>query len=216
MEILGAFSLLIGFLAIVVGICLFIIGFIRKNSKVKRNTGILVAGFAIFIFGIILLPKNSESNEASSAQKDTNKENSSEVAISSESSTSDSSAVNEELVKMLEESEAANKDLSTYRTDVTFENLARTPDNFQNEKIVLSGEVIQVMEDASETQLRLAVNENYDTIVLVKYGKSIVQERILENDIITIYGFSNGLISYESTIGGTITIPAVTAYIINR
>lgn len=117
---------------------------------------------------------------------------------------------------MLEESEAANKDLSTYRTDVTFENLARTPDNFQNEKIVLSGEVIQVMEDASETQLRLAVNENYDTIVLVKYGKSIVQERILENDIITIYGSSNGLISYESTIGGTITIPAVTAYIINR
>lgn len=35
MEILGAFSLLIGFLAIVVGICLFIIGFIRKIQRLN-------------------------------------------------------------------------------------------------------------------------------------------------------------------------------------
>jgi hypothetical protein len=34
-----------------------------------------------------------------------------------------------------------------------------------------------------------------------------VSSRVLENDIITVMGVSAGLISYESTMGGTITIP---------
>lgn len=49
----------------------------------------------------------------------------------------------------------------------------------------------------------------YDTILLGGYDSSIVSSRVLEDDEITIYGTSMGLISYQSTMGGTITIPAV-------
>ena len=46
-------------------------------------------------------------------------------------------------------------------------------------------------------------------MLYIEYEQKIVSSRVLENDIITIYGVSYGLFSYESTLGGTITIPCV-------
>lgn len=98
-----------------------------------------------------------------------------------------------------------------YETGITYEQLSRTPDDYTGEKVKFSGTVIQVVEDTSsdEIQIRLAVDDNYDTILLCGYDKTIVESRVLEDDWITIYGTSLGLISYQSTMGGTITIPAV-------
>lgn len=96
-----------------------------------------------------------------------------------------------------------------YETGITYEQLARTPDDFINEKVKFSGEVIQVLEDGGTVQIRLAVDDDYDTILLGEYDASIVSSRVLENDTITIYGTSLGTISYQSVMGGTITIPGV-------
>ncbi|MBU3190447.1 hypothetical protein K9O30_14760 [Clostridium bowmanii] len=63
--------------------------------------------------------------------------------------------------------------------------------------------------------LRVAVNDDYDTILLVGYEPSIVDSRILENDVINLKGVSQGVYTYESTMGGNITIPLVMADIIN-
>ena len=41
-----------------------------------------------------------------------------------------------------------------------------------------------------------------------KIRKGIVSSRVLEDDYITIYGTSVGTITYQSTMGGNITIPA--------
>ncbi|WP_349667174.1 hypothetical protein [Lacrimispora sp.] len=62
---------------------------------------------------------------------------------------------------------------------------------------------------ASDPAIRLAVNKNYDTVIYGKYPSKIISSRILEDDVITIYGTSYGLQSYQSTLGGTITIPYV-------
>lgn len=96
-----------------------------------------------------------------------------------------------------------------YETGITFNNLARNPDDFEGEKVKFTGKVIQVIEGTGVIQIRFAVNSNYDAILLGEYKSSIVSSRILEDDIITIYGTSMGTISYKSTIGGTITVPAV-------
>lgn len=96
-----------------------------------------------------------------------------------------------------------------YETGITYDQLARTPDNFTGQKVKFYGKVIQVMEDGSDIQIRLAVDDNYDTILYGQYSSSIVTSRILEDDYITIYGTSVGTISYTSTLGGTITIPGV-------
>ena len=77
-------------------------------------------------------------------------------------------------------------------------------------KVKFSGKVVQVIEGSGDdVQIRLAVNDDYDTILFGQYSSDIVSSRVLEDDYITIYGMSVGTISYESTMGGTITIPGV-------
>ena len=101
------------------------------------------------------------------------------------------------------------KEKMGYETGITYDNLARNPDDYNGEKVKFTGKVLQVMEGDTENQIRLAVNSDYDTVLYCGYSPSIVSSRILEDDIITIYGTSVGTISYESALGGTITIPGV-------
>ena len=56
----------------------------------------------------------------------------------------------------------------------------------------------------------MAVDQDYDKMVLIEVPTDQLSSRILENDLITIYGASQGTIDYESTIGGTNTVPAIT------
>ena len=95
-----------------------------------------------------------------------------------------------------------------YETGITYEQLARTPEDYTGKKIKFKGKVIQVLEGTDSTEIRLAVGSDYNTILYGIYDSSIVSSRVLEDDVITIYGTSAGLLSYTSTMGGTITIPS--------
>ena len=116
-----------------------------------------------------------------------------------------------------EEKEAAEKAAAEaekakgYETGITYDQLARNPDDYKGKLVKFSGKVLQVMEGGSEHKIRLAVNSDYDTVILVGYDPTIISSRILDDDKITIYGTSAGVYSYESTGGATITIPAVLA-----
>ena len=96
-----------------------------------------------------------------------------------------------------------------YDTGITYDQLARTPDDFKGKKVKFSGEVIQVMEGQSETQIRFKVGGDYKKVIYAAIPKGLTSQRILENDKITIMGLSAGLLTYKSTMGGEITIPSV-------
>lgn len=96
-----------------------------------------------------------------------------------------------------------------YQNGITYDNLARTPDDYLNSKVAFNGEVVQLIEGDGETQCRLAVEGNYDNMLFIGYDPSIIESRVLEGDYIMIYGYSVGIISYESTMGGTVSIPGV-------
>ena len=117
----------------------------------------------------------------------------------------------EEAKKKAEEEEAkrlAEEELKKgYDTGITYSQLARTPDDYKGKKVKFKGKVIQVMEGDGEVQIRLAVGGNYDNVIYGVYDSSIVTSRVLEDDYITIMGLSAGLLTYESTMGGNITIP---------
>ena len=56
------------------------------------------------------------------------------------------------------------------------------------------------------------IENSYEDTVLVEYvRKSSDESRILEDDIITMYGTMNDLVTYESILGQSITIPSMTA-----
>lgn len=103
-----------------------------------------------------------------------------------------------------------------YDTGITYSQLARTPDDYLAKKVKFSGEVVQVMEDGDSIGIRLAVDGDYDNIILGTFDSSIVSERILEDDYITVYGLSSGIYTYESTMGASISVPSMTIDKISR
>lgn len=96
-----------------------------------------------------------------------------------------------------------------YETGITYDQLARTPDDFKGKKAKFTGKVLQVMEGQGETQLRIAVNGNYDKVLYVVYKSDILNSRVLEKDNVTVKGKSAGIYTYKSTMGGEISIPAM-------
>lgn len=105
----------------------------------------------------------------------------------------------------------AEEEARGYETGITYENLARTPDEFKGKKVKFYGKVVQVANSSSGSSvtIRFAVDGDYDHMILGNYDKSIVKSRILEDDFITIYGTSEGEYTYESVLGSSITLPSV-------
>lgn len=103
-----------------------------------------------------------------------------------------------------------------YDTGITYSQLARTPDDYLAKKVKFSGKVVQVMEDGDSIGIRLAVDGDYDNIILGTFDSSIISERILEDDYITVYGLSAGIYTYESTMGASISVPSMTIDKISR
>ncbi|HBE9530321.1 TPA: glycosylating toxin anti-sigma factor TcdC [Clostridioides difficile] len=121
----------------------------------------------------------------------------------------------EEAKKAEEQRKKEEEEKKGYDTGITYDQLARTPDDYKYKKVKFEGKVIQVIEDGDEVQIRLAVSGNYDKVVLCSYKKSITPSRVLEDDYITIRGISAGTITYESTMGVNITIPGIAVEKIN-
>ncbi len=97
---------------------------------------------------------------------------------------------------------------------LSYQDLSRNPDNYIGQKVILTGEVIQVLEEGNDVDLRLNITKGeyfYTDTVYVTYSRREGQSRILEGDIVTIWGTYNGLISYKSVSGTEITIPQIDA-----
>lgn len=115
----------------------------------------------------------------------------------------------EEAAAAEESAALAAEEAKGYETGISYDNIARNPDEYEGKKVKFTGEVIQLIENDDTIQIRFAIDKDYDQIIFCEYSPSIVDSRILEDDVITIYGVSAGTISYESTLGAKITIPAV-------
>ena len=145
-----------------------------------------------------------------------------EAKAAEEKRLAEEKAKQEEERKKKEAAEAEAKRLAEeeekkgYDTGITYEQLARTPDNYKAKKVKFRGKVVQVIEGSGTTQIRFAVNEDYDNILFGEFDSSTLEERVLEDDIITIMGKSAGLITYESTMGGQISIPGVSIEKVDR
>ncbi len=98
--------------------------------------------------------------------------------------------------------------------EYSYDTIARDPDEYYGTYGKYKGEVVQVLEDGDEVQLRVNITKGkyyYSDTIFVFYERKDGESRILEDDIITIYGMNMGTISYESVLGATITLPCVYA-----
>lgn len=105
-------------------------------------------------------------------------------------------------------------------SDYSYKDIARNPDNYKGSKAKFTGKVIQVSEGwFNKVVLRVDVTKGeygiWDDTVYVNYKYSDGESKILEDDIITMYGTLDGRETYTSVLGAEITIPRFQAkYII--
>lgn len=104
------------------------------------------------------------------------------------------------------------EDVSMFKSDVSYDEIARHPNDYDGELLTYSGEVAQVIEGDGTTELRIAVDGDYDSIIYGIYDNRILDSRLLEDDKIQFYGESCGIVSYQSTLGATMSIPSMLIY----
>ena len=108
-----------------------------------------------------------------------------------------------------EQEERERKEKQGYNTGITYNQLARTPEEYKEEKVKFSGKVLQVSEGFGYNVIRLGVNGSYDNVLYLIVFNGTTEERILEDDYITIYGVSKGIETYTTVMGASMSIPKV-------
>lgn len=100
--------------------------------------------------------------------------------------------------------------------EYTYEEIARNPENVKGEYAKLIGEVIQVLESGNIVTLRVDITKDKygyysDTVYVTYTRKSDGEDRILEDDIITIYGKLAGMETYTAVLGQEVSLPKINA-----
>lgn len=149
----------------------------------------------------------NKATEEQLAQEKAQKEAEEEAKRQAEEEAKRKAEEEEKARKEEEERQKAEAEAHKYETGLTWEQIAREGKNGTLGQF--EGKIVQVINgDYGYTQYRIAINGNYDTIMLVEVASYELQETLLEDDYVYFKGKSMGTISYKSVMGATITIPA--------
>lgn len=99
---------------------------------------------------------------------------------------------------------------------ILYKDIARNPNNYIGQKATFKGKVIQVQESGKRVVLRVNVTQGEyglweDTIYVDYQRKTDTESRVLEEDIITLYGEIKGIKDYTAVFGNQISIPHLIA-----
>ena len=100
---------------------------------------------------------------------------------------------------------------------ISYKELARNPEKYKGQKYKFTGEVIQVVESAwgNSFDLRINVTKDeygyYEDTIYAAITLPENSDRILEDDIVTIYGECAGKYSYTSVMGAQVNLPRIDA-----
>lgn len=191
---------------------------IGKKSQYKK-IGIIVTILLLFVIIVIsfintkeqILNNQTTSKQISSSKKSSSTSSSSSKASSStkpssskESSSSSSSSVPSK-PKITVDNDKANYGEVDYNSWNHDEIAVDT-------KVRVYGKVLQAMEDGKAYTLRVAINDDYDKVILVSIPSEYNNRVIAEDDHITLYGLAKGRQSYETVFKATKTLPLMVAY----
>ena len=214
--------LAVSMIMIVLNLIFFIISSIKKNETTKKSS---VTCFVISIVSCILsycllfgwnyyvaykhtsqnTSKSSMSSSKSSSTSSSSQESSSTTSSSSKESSSSSSSSVPSKPKITVDKDKANYGEVDY-------NSWNHNEIAVNTKVRVYGKVLQAMEDGKSYTLRVAINDDYDKIILVSIPSEYNNRVIAEDDHITLYGLAKGRQSYETVFKATKTLPYMVAY----
>lgn len=118
----------------------------------------------------------------------------------------------------------AQQDPASYEqiTERDWQMLTKDPDANTGRKIVLYGSVTQFDSVTGTTAFRantageqMGRSYEYDVNTIVREGTPGAFDQVVEDDLITLYVEIAGTESYDTTVGGSTTVPVVQAYIVD-
>lgn len=216
LEVMVLTTFIVSLIIIVLNLTFIIISSIKKNEVNKKSS---VKTFVIAILTFILsisLSGYMYENKSSVSKKTTSQNGSSSSSVSSSSSSSYSSS-------SLKESSSSSSSSVPSKPKITVDNdkanYGEVDYNKWNHdeialdtKVRVYGKVLQAMEDGKAYTLRVAINDDYDKIILVSIPSEYNNRVIAEDDHITLYGLVKGRQSYETVFKATKTLPLMVAY----
>ncbi len=110
----------------------------------------------------------------------------------------------------------SQKDFKKSCSEVAYEDLARNPDNYKGQNLMFTGEVIQCEQSYGTSyyaRVNVTLNEfdYYEDTIYVTFEIPEGTDKILEEDIVKLYGVCQGAETYTSIFGEEITIPSLEA-----
>ena len=189
---------------------------INKNNIEKKNKskkiGIIVTLLLLFIIIVISfintkeqISNNQTTSSSTSKQISSSKKSSSTSSSSLKESSSSSSSSVPSKPKITVDNDKANYGEVDY-------NKWNHDEIAVDTKVRVYGKVLQAMEDGKAYTLRVAINADYDKIILVSIPSEYNNRVIAEDDHITLYGLVKGRQSYETVFKSTKTLPLMVAY----
>ena len=197
---------------------------IKKNNIGKKSQskkiGIIVTLLLLFVIIVISFINTKEqilnnqttskqisssSKKSSSTSSSSSKASSSTTPSSSRESSSSSSSSVPSKPKITVDNDKANYGEVDY-------NKWNHDEIAVDTKVMVYGKVLQAMEDGKAYTLRVAINDDYDKIILVSIPSEYNNRVIAEDDHITLYGLVKGRQSYETVFKATKTLPLMVAY----
>ncbi|WP_049548527.1 hypothetical protein [Streptococcus pseudopneumoniae] len=189
---------------------------INKNNIEKKNQykkiGIIVTLLLLFVIIVISfintkeqISNNQTTSSSTSKQISSSKKSSSTSSSSLKESSSSSSSSVPSKPKITVDNDKANYGEVDY-------NKWNHDEIAVDTKVRVYGKVLQAMEDGKAYTLRVAINDDYDKIILVSIPSEYNNRVIAEDDHITLYGLVKGRQSYETVFKSTKTLPLMVAY----
>lgn len=208
---------LLSFVGIIAGV---IWGVISKVKKKPIKTPMIVLGCSIILLFIAaaVTPNNDGSVQTSTgnittAETTILETTTQETTVATAEATTTQATTT--TVATTKSAASIKEDYMAKCKKYSFKDIARNPEQYKGEYAKLEGQVIQVMEENGFYSLRVNITKGeYDIwsdTIMVAYQGSSTSNRILEDDIITMYGKLDGMYTYTSTMGASITVPLLRA-----
>ena len=200
----------------VLNLIFIIISSIKKKDINKSSVKCFFIALLTFILSICIYgfqesvshKTTSQSTSSSSSATTTKSSSSSSTKSNSSSSTKSSSSASSSVSS--KPKITVDKDKANYG-EVDY-NKWNHDEIVVGTKVRVYGKVLQAMEDGKAYTLRVAVNDDYDKIILVSIPSEYNDRVIAEDDHITLYGLAKGRQSYETVFKATKTLPFMVAY----
>lgn len=175
--------------------------------------------FILCVIGAVLLTGCSgESNVVKETKTNYIPPNQPKATTTATTATTTQEETTESYIDRMKKRAKKRKDYAN--CSLTYNDLARYPDKYEDEYVCFTGTIAQVIDEHLEedglywSHYLMNINDDYDQTIYLLLSDDVESRdfRILDDDKVKIYGIAANVWTYETTLGSNRTVPVVYAF----